>query len=329
MYIVSLLYFNIGHNTLCMQYTSCPFPVWQTNPEGLQKHFLSNWNTKTFLVAYCSISCIFMLTSKHCVYGVHKLSILNITNVYTNMWQTFFLTHYFDWPIIFKSNNLLNLLMLILNSEHSHYLLRLPLVQLSHVKWNIKLDCRIMHSSANVLTHSCVFISQVFGVLETAKEKYSIEDYCVSQISLEQVFLSFAQFQHCAEVCRKWHAQALKGRSSWTWPSPDEYEVQPGSPSDHCTLLRCLSSHTHLWHDHMYVTHTSRLKHWTTNPRSPSVGCVRLRAVCVSTGRSSHHRKQTLNFNWWAEKKRRCLSSVCATETMSHVCTCVRLLCYL
>ncbi len=56
---------------------------------------------------------------------------------------------------------------------------------------------------ANVLTHSCVFLSQVFGVLETAKEKYSIEDYCVSQISLEQVFLSFAQFQHCAEVCRK------------------------------------------------------------------------------------------------------------------------------
>ncbi len=129
--------------------------------------------------------------------------------------------------------------------------------------------------------------------------------YCVSQISLEQVFLSFAQFQHCAEVCRKWHAQALKGRSSWTWPSPDEYEVQPGSPSDHCTLLRCLSSHTHLWHDHTYVTHTSRLKHWTTNPRSPSVGCVRLRAVWVSTGRSSHHRKQTLNFYRWAEKKRR------------------------
>ncbi len=212
-------------------------------------------------------------------------------------------------------------------------LLRLPLVQLSHVKWNIKLDCRIMHSSANILTHSCVFISQVFGVLETAKEKYSIEDYCVSQISLEQVFLSFAQFQHCAEVCRKWHAQALKGRSSWTWPSPDEYEVQPGSPSDHCTLLRCLSSHTHLWHDHMYVTHTSRLKHWTTNPRSPSVGCVRLRAVWVSTGRSSHHRKQTLNFNRWVSTMKRkdvCLSyPLYARQKRCLVCTCVRLLCYL
>lgn len=44
---------------------------------------------------------------------------------------------------------------------------------------------------------------QVFGTLEAAKEKYSIEDYCVGQISLEQVFLSFAQFQHCSEGQRK------------------------------------------------------------------------------------------------------------------------------
>ncbi|KAL1278816.1 hypothetical protein QQF64_025489 [Cirrhinus molitorella] len=52
------------------------------------------------------------------------------------------------------------------------------------------------------LTDKTLTWAQVFGVLETAKEKYSIEDYCVSQISLEQVFLSFAQFQHCAEACR-------------------------------------------------------------------------------------------------------------------------------
>uniref|UniRef100_A0A673N7P9 ATP-binding cassette sub-family A member 3-like n=1 Tax=Sinocyclocheilus rhinocerous TaxID=307959 RepID=A0A673N7P9_9TELE len=50
------------------------------------------------------------------------------------------------------------------------------------------------------LTDKTLTWAQVFGVLETAKEKYSIEDYCVSQISLEQVFLSFAQFQHCAEA---------------------------------------------------------------------------------------------------------------------------------
>ncbi|XP_026071364.1 ATP-binding cassette sub-family A member 3-like isoform X1 [Carassius auratus] len=53
------------------------------------------------------------------------------------------------------------------------------------------------------LTDKTLSWAQVFGVLEAAKEKYSIEDYCVSQISLEQVFLSFAQFQHCAEACRK------------------------------------------------------------------------------------------------------------------------------
>uniref|UniRef100_A0A8C6NK84 ATP binding cassette subfamily A member 3 n=1 Tax=Nothobranchius furzeri TaxID=105023 RepID=A0A8C6NK84_NOTFU len=47
------------------------------------------------------------------------------------------------------------------------------------------------------LTDKTLTWAQVFGTLEAAKEKYRIEDYCVSQISLEQVFLSFAQFQHC------------------------------------------------------------------------------------------------------------------------------------
>uniref|UniRef100_A0A3Q3GMJ2 ATP-binding cassette, sub-family A (ABC1), member 3b n=1 Tax=Labrus bergylta TaxID=56723 RepID=A0A3Q3GMJ2_9LABR len=53
------------------------------------------------------------------------------------------------------------------------------------------------------LTDKTLTWAQVFGTLEAAKEKYRIEDYCVSQISLEQVFLSFAQFQHCMESGRK------------------------------------------------------------------------------------------------------------------------------
>uniref|UniRef100_A0A8C9ZQ24 ATP binding cassette subfamily A member 3 n=1 Tax=Sander lucioperca TaxID=283035 RepID=A0A8C9ZQ24_SANLU len=53
------------------------------------------------------------------------------------------------------------------------------------------------------LTDKTLSWAQVFGTLEAAKEKYQIEDYCVSQISLEQVFLSFAQFQHCTESRRK------------------------------------------------------------------------------------------------------------------------------
>lgn len=40
---------------------------------------------------------------------------------------------------------------------------------------------------------------KVFGVLEKAKEKYAVDDYSVSQISLEQVFLSFAYLQPPAE----------------------------------------------------------------------------------------------------------------------------------
>ncbi|XP_069005189.1 phospholipid-transporting ATPase ABCA3-like [Embiotoca jacksoni] len=53
------------------------------------------------------------------------------------------------------------------------------------------------------LTDKTLTWAQVFGTLEAAKEKYCIEDYCVSQISLEQVFLSFAQFQHCTQSGRK------------------------------------------------------------------------------------------------------------------------------
>uniref|UniRef100_A0A8B9KPN9 ATP-binding cassette, sub-family A (ABC1), member 3b n=1 Tax=Astyanax mexicanus TaxID=7994 RepID=A0A8B9KPN9_ASTMX len=53
------------------------------------------------------------------------------------------------------------------------------------------------------LTDKMLTWAQVFGTLEAAKEKYSIEDYCVSQISLEQVFLSFAQFRHCSEFQKK------------------------------------------------------------------------------------------------------------------------------
>ncbi|XP_047427991.1 phospholipid-transporting ATPase ABCA3 [Mugil cephalus] len=53
------------------------------------------------------------------------------------------------------------------------------------------------------LTDKTLTWAQVFGTLEAAKEKYRIEDYCVSQISLEQVFLSFAQFQHCTQGERK------------------------------------------------------------------------------------------------------------------------------
>ncbi|XP_078096553.1 phospholipid-transporting ATPase ABCA3 isoform X2 [Mustelus asterias] len=40
---------------------------------------------------------------------------------------------------------------------------------------------------------------QIFGTLERAKEEYNIKDYSVNQISLEQVFLSFARFQYHTE----------------------------------------------------------------------------------------------------------------------------------
>ncbi|KAH1183577.1 phospholipid-transporting ATPase ABCA3 [Mauremys mutica] len=49
------------------------------------------------------------------------------------------------------------------------------------------------------LTNKNLSWAQVFGALERAKEKFHVEDYSVSQISLEQVFMSFTRFQHCTE----------------------------------------------------------------------------------------------------------------------------------
>ena len=37
--------------------------------------------------------------------------------------------------------------------------------------------------------------AQVFGTMERAKSQYGIEDYSVSQTTLEQVFLNFARTQ--------------------------------------------------------------------------------------------------------------------------------------
>lgn len=43
----------------------------------------------------------------------------------------------------------------------------------------------------------CTFLSlKVFGVLEEAKEQFNLEDYSVSQITLEQVFLTFANLEN-------------------------------------------------------------------------------------------------------------------------------------
>uniref|UniRef100_A0A8C4QFV7 ABC transporter domain-containing protein n=1 Tax=Eptatretus burgeri TaxID=7764 RepID=A0A8C4QFV7_EPTBU len=46
------------------------------------------------------------------------------------------------------------------------------------------------------LNSSDVTWAEVFGIMEKAKEDFALEDYSVSQITLEQVFLSFARFQH-------------------------------------------------------------------------------------------------------------------------------------
>ncbi|XP_051877159.1 LOW QUALITY PROTEIN: phospholipid-transporting ATPase ABCA3 [Pristis pectinata] len=43
--------------------------------------------------------------------------------------------------------------------------------------------------------------AQIFGTLERARQQFRIQDYSVSQISLEQVFLSFARFQVHTEQC--------------------------------------------------------------------------------------------------------------------------------
>lgn len=50
------------------------------------------------------------------------------------------------------------------------------------------------------ITNQKLSWAQVFGILEKAKEKFDLEDYCVSQITLEQVFLGFSHFQQPPDV---------------------------------------------------------------------------------------------------------------------------------
>ncbi|XP_045398713.1 phospholipid-transporting ATPase ABCA3-like isoform X2 [Lemur catta] len=44
---------------------------------------------------------------------------------------------------------------------------------------------------------------KVFGTLERAKEQFDLEDYSISQVTLEQVFLTFAYADETAEGCEK------------------------------------------------------------------------------------------------------------------------------
>jgi len=66
--------------------------------------------------------------------------------------------------------------------------------------------------------------ARIFGTMERAKLQYDIEDYSVSQTSLEQVFISFARAQHpdreveltcgarCALYCRHCCFERRRGR---------------------------------------------------------------------------------------------------------------------
>jgi len=62
--------------------------------------------------------------------------------------------------------------------------------------------------------------SKIFGTIERAKKKYFLEDYSVSQTSLEQVFISFARPQHvarevdetCLKMCRERCCRGANGR---------------------------------------------------------------------------------------------------------------------
>jgi hypothetical protein len=45
----------------------------------------------------------------------------------------------------------------------------------------------------------------MFALLETCSRRFELEDYSLSQTSLEQVFLRFAQEQHSDEMEREGH----------------------------------------------------------------------------------------------------------------------------
>lgn len=42
--------------------------------------------------------------------------------------------------------------------------------------------------------------SRMFGIMEYAKRELHVEDYSISQTTLEQIFLQFTKYQHLEEV---------------------------------------------------------------------------------------------------------------------------------
>lgn len=54
-----------------------------------------------------------------------------------------------------------------------------------------------------------LLLLKMFGILEEAKEKFNLEDYSISQITLEEVFLTFASQQNPeAEKKASWDSLA-------------------------------------------------------------------------------------------------------------------------
>lgn len=47
-----------------------------------------------------------------------------------------------------------------------------------------------------MVTACFLLLLKVFGVLEKAKEEYNLEDYSISQTTLEQVFLTFGNLNN-------------------------------------------------------------------------------------------------------------------------------------
>jgi ATP-binding cassette subfamily A (ABC1) protein 3 len=62
------------------------------------------------------------------------------------------------------------------------------------------------------VNESNLSLAQLFRIIESCKQKYSIENYTVSQTTLEQVFLNFARSQLDADELKL----RMREENSWT-----------------------------------------------------------------------------------------------------------------
>lgn len=84
--------------------------------------------------------------------------------------------------------------------------------------------CPLHHLRVDLSAVTDFPLLQVFGIMEQAKKDYMLEDYSISQVSLEDIFLSFTSPVSSTK------GKVQQGQAVLDSPSSPSHSVSPPSP---------------------------------------------------------------------------------------------------